>query len=87
MVKVRLARAGAKKRPYYHIVVTDKENARDGRFIEQIGTYDPSRPIEDARVNYPRLDYWVGVGAHISERVSHLVNQHRKTVAASASAS
>jgi small subunit ribosomal protein S16 len=87
MVKVRLARAGAKKRPYYHIVVTDKENARDGRFIEQIGTYDPSRPIEDARVDYPRLDYWVGVGAQVSDRVRHVVNQHRKTVAASASAS
>jgi small subunit ribosomal protein S16 len=55
MVKVRLARAGAKKRPYYHIVVTDKERARDGRFIEQIGTYDPSRPIEEARVDYRKL--------------------------------
>lgn len=87
MVKVRLARAGAKKRPYYHIVVTNKENARDGRFIEQIGTYDPSRPIEDARVDYPRLDYWVGVGAQVSDRVRHVVNQHRKTVAASAPAS
>ena len=47
MVTVRLARAGAKKRPYYHIVVTDKESPRDGRFIEQIGTYDPSRPITE----------------------------------------
>lgn len=87
MVKVRLARAGAKKRPYYHIIVTDKENARDGRFIEQIGTYDPSRPIEEAKVNYPRLDYWVGVGAQISDRVRHVVNQHKKTTAASAPAS
>jgi len=72
MVKVRLSRAGAKKRPYYHIVVTDKEKPRDGRFIEQIGTYDPSRPIEEARVDYPRLDYWVGVGAQVSfKTLSH----------------
>ena len=50
MVKIRLARAGSKKRPFYHIVVTDKQNARDGRFIEQIGLYDPSKPDADARV-------------------------------------
>ena len=84
MVKVRLSRAGAKKRPYYHIVVSDKEKARDGRFIEQIGTYDPSRPIEDARVDYPRLDYWVGVGAQVSDRVAHVVKEHRKATAAAA---
>lgn len=87
MVKVRLSRAGAKKRPYYHIVVTDKEKARDGRFIEQIGTYDPSRPIEEAKVDYPRLDYWVGVGAQVSDRVRDVVKQHKKAAAASASAS
>ncbi|MDH4281077.1 MAG: 30S ribosomal protein S16 [Myxococcales bacterium] len=84
MVKVRLSRAGAKKRPYYYIVVTDKEKARDGRFIEQIGTYDPSRPIEDATVDYPRLDYWVGVGAQISDRVANVIKEHRKVAAASA---
>jgi small subunit ribosomal protein S16 len=84
MVKVRLTRAGAKKRPYYHIIVADKERPRDGRFIEQIGTYDPSRPIEEARVDYPRLDYWVGVGAQVSDRVAHVVKEHRKATAASA---
>ncbi|MGB5283078.1 MAG: 30S ribosomal protein S16 [Polyangiales bacterium] len=87
MVKVRLARAGAKKRPYYHIVVTDKEKPRDGRFIEQIGTYDPSRPIEDARVNQARLDYWVGVGAQVSDRVRDIVKQQKKAAAATAAAS
>jgi small subunit ribosomal protein S16 len=87
MVKVRLARAGAKKRPYYHIVVTDKENPRDGRFIEQIGTYDPSRPIEEARVDHPRLDYWVGVGAQVSDRVRDVVKEHKKATAAAADAS
>ena len=69
MVKVRLARAGSKKRPYYHIVVTDKQNARDGRFIEAIGRYDPSQPITDARVQYERPDHWCGVGAQISDQL------------------
>ncbi|HET6415291.1 MAG TPA: 30S ribosomal protein S16 [Polyangiales bacterium] len=87
MVKVRLSRAGAKKRPYYHIVVTDKEKPRDGRFIEQIGTYDPSRPISEASVDYPRLDYWVGVGAQVSDRVRDVVNEHKKATTSEASAS
>lgn len=78
MVKVRLARAGSKKRPFYHIVVTDKENARDGRFIEQIGYYDPSRPVTEAKVDGPRLDYWVGVGAQVSDRVSKVVRDLRR---------
>jgi len=82
MVKVRLARAGAKKRPYYHIVVTDKEKPRDGRFIEQIGTYDPSRPIAEASVDYARLEYWVGVGAKVSDRVRDLVKEQKKATAA-----
>jgi small subunit ribosomal protein S16 len=84
MVIVRLSRAGCKKRPYYHIVVTDKQNARDGRFIEQIGTYDPTLPVASARVNYERLDYWVGVGAQLSERVLKVTKDHKKTLAASA---
>ncbi len=87
MVKVRLSRAGAKKRPYYHIVVTDKEKPRDGRFIEQIGTYDPSRPIAEASVDQARLEYWVGVGAQISDRVRDVVKEHNKAVAAAATAS
>ena len=81
MVKVRLSRAGSKKRPFYHIVVTPKENARDGKFIEEIGIYDPSRPIEEARVDHDRLAYWTGVGAKVSDRVSKVAKQHKKTVA------
>jgi len=79
MVKVRLSRHGSKKRPFYHIVVTDKENARDGRFIEQIGTYDPSRPEGEARIDHDRLGYWVGVGAQVSDRVTKVVKAHLKT--------
>ena len=82
MVKVRLSRFGAKKRPYYHIVVTDKQYSRDGRFIEQIGTYDPSAPIEATKIDYGRLDYWTGVGAQLSERVSKVVKAHKKTLSA-----
>ena len=50
MVKIRLARRGSKKRPFYHVVVTDSENPRDGRFFEQIGTYDPNKPMAEASV-------------------------------------
>ena len=70
MVTIRLSRHGSKKNPFYHIVVQDKQKARDGRFIEQIGTYDPSRPITDTVLKRERLDHWVSVGAQLSERVS-----------------
>ncbi len=82
MVKVRLSRAGAKKRPYYHIVVTDRENSRDGRFIEQIGTYDPKQPIEKVTVDFGRLEYWTGHGALVSERVSKVIKEFRKATEA-----
>jgi small subunit ribosomal protein S16 len=77
MVKVRLSRHGAKKRPYYHIVVTDSENRRDGRYIEQIGTYDPSKPPDEARVAEERLAYWLGVGAQVSDAVAALLRRKR----------
>jgi small subunit ribosomal protein S16 len=82
MVKIRLARHGAKKRPYYHIVVSDSEKPRDGRFLEQIGTYDPSRPDEEMRLDLDRVDYWVGVGAQPTGRVKKLVNVYRRMAAA-----
>jgi small subunit ribosomal protein S16 len=78
MVRVRLARAGAKKRPFYHIIVTDKEKPRDGRFMERIGLYDPSRPISEVRIDQGRLDYWVQRGARVSERVHKIVNKYRR---------
>ena len=82
MVKVRLSRAGAKKRPFYHIVVSDKEKPRDGRFMERIGMYDPSRPITEARIDRDRLAYWVSVGAQVSPRVSKGVREHERAGAA-----
>ena len=84
MVSIRLARAGAKKRPFYHVVVTDRRNRRDGRYIERIGFFNPvGREHEDnLRVDLERVDYWLGQGAKPSERVAALLKAHRKAVAA-----
>ena len=71
-LKIRLARAGAKKRPYYRIVVADSRCPRDGRYIEKIGTYDPLQPKGSAeRVKFAddRLKHWLGVGAQPTDRV------------------
>jgi small subunit ribosomal protein S16 len=79
MVKIRLARGGAKKRPFYHIVVTDSRKPRDGGRIERIGFFNPvARGQEERlRVNLDRVEYWTGVGAQLSERVKHLVTEAR----------
>lgn len=82
MVKIRFARFGAKKRPFYHIVVTDSENARDGRFIEDIGTYDPAKPMTQAVLNDERLKHWVGLGAQLSESLQKIVREKAKAAAA-----
>jgi len=84
MVKIRLARGGAKKRPFYHIVVADSRNKRDGRRIEKIGFFNPlARGQEERlRLNLERVDYWTGVGAQLSQRVDHLVKQARSSAAA-----
>jgi small subunit ribosomal protein S16 len=84
MVKIRFARFGAKKRPFYHIVVTDSENARDGRFIEQIGTYDPAKPMGQATVQRDRLAHWVGRGAKLSESLAKVIREQSKTAAPAA---
>lgn len=88
MVKIRLARGGAKKRPFYHIVVTDSRNARDGRFIERIGFFDPiaTGGGERLRLDQSRVDHWVSVGAQVSERVAALVKEAAKASAAPATA-
>jgi len=75
MVKIRLARGGAKKQPFYHIVVTDSRNRRDGRNIERLGFFNPVARGNDERlrVDRERIDHWVGQGAQISDRVNHLI--------------
>ena len=82
MVTIRFARRGAKKHAYYHIVVTDKENSRDGKFIEQIGTYDPGRPMTEARVDRIRLAHWLGVGASVSVALKKVLREQAKAPAA-----
>lgn len=75
MVTIRLARGGAKKRPFYNIVVADSRCRRDGRFIERIGFYNPiaAQNEEALRINRERLAYWQGVGAQVSDTVARLV--------------
>lgn len=80
MLTVRMSRKGDKKRPFYHIVVTDSENPRDGRFIELIGTYDPKKPMETATVNRERLGYWLSVGAKTSESLGRVLRQQKKAL-------
>jgi len=84
MVKIRLARGGAKKRPFYHIVVADARNKRDGRRIERIGFFNPMAKgkEERLRLDLDRVDYWSGVGAQQSERVQNLVTQARSAAVA-----
>ncbi|HID00213.1 MAG TPA: 30S ribosomal protein S16 [Piscirickettsiaceae bacterium] len=79
MVVIRLARGGAKKRPFYRIVVADKRARRDGRFIEQLGFYNPNaRGNEETfRIDSERLQYWLGEGAQMSERVAQLVKKNK----------
>lgn len=83
MVKIRLSRAGAKKRPFFHVVVTDSRHKRDGRNIERIGFFNPLARGGDERlkIDTARVDRWVGVGAQMSERVSKLVAEARKVEA------
>jgi small subunit ribosomal protein S16 len=72
-LKIRLARAGAKKRPYYHIVVADSRSPRDGRFIEKVGSYNPMLPQEHAdrvRLQPERIQHWLSHGALATERVA-----------------
>ncbi len=80
MVVIRLARGGAKKRPFYNIVVTDSRKRRDGRFIERVGFYNPKAPEgrESLRVNVERIKYWEGKGAQPSSTVVRLVKQFGK---------
>jgi len=84
MVIIRLARGGAKKRPFYHIVVADSRKSRDGRFIERVGFFNPIATGQEVRllIKNDRLDYWLSRGAKTSERVAGLVKQQAESQAA-----
>ncbi|MDQ8022947.1 MAG: 30S ribosomal protein S16 [Moraxellaceae bacterium] len=84
MVVIRLARGGAKKRPFYNIVAADSRNRRDGRFIERVGFYNPVAAGAEVTlsVNAERLSYWQQNGAKLSPTVERLVKQQAKSTAA-----
>jgi small subunit ribosomal protein S16 len=84
MVSIRLSRAGAKKQPFYHVVITDSRNRRDGRYIERVGYFNPigKDHEENLRIGIGRVDHWIGLGAQPSERVASLLKVHRKAQAA-----
>ncbi len=77
MVTIRLARGGAKKRPFFNIVVTDSRNRRDGRYIERVGFFNPIATSNEVglSVKRERVDYWLSKGAQTSERVASLMKQ------------
>jgi small subunit ribosomal protein S16 len=72
-VSIRLQRKGSTHRPFYHLVATDSRNARDGRFIEKLGHYDPTRHPSVVEVNADRVQYWFSKGAQLSDAVKSLV--------------
>jgi small subunit ribosomal protein S16 len=80
MVTIRLARHGAKKRPFYQVVVTDSRNARNGRFIERVGFFNPiaNEKEEGVRLDLDRVAHWVGQGATVSDRVATLIKEAKK---------
>jgi small subunit ribosomal protein S16 len=81
MVSIRLSRAGAKKSPFYHLVVTDSRNRRDGRYIERLGYFNPvgKEHEENLRIDLDRVDYWLNRGARPSDRVAALLKASRKS--------
>lgn len=83
MVVIRLARGGAKKRPFFNIVAADKRDRRDGRFIERVGYYNPvaSGNAQNLVINAERLEHWIQNGAKVSDTVARLVKQSAKAAA------
>jgi len=80
MVTIRLARGGMKKRPFYHLVVTDSRNKRDGRYIERVGFFNPTAKGQEVRlnINVERVDHWFSKGAQASDRVAKLLKDNAK---------
>lgn len=80
MVTIRLSRGGSKARPFYHLTVTNSRSARNGRFIERVGFFNPvARGQEERlRIDAERLQHWVGQGAQLSDRVAQLIKQNQK---------
>lgn len=75
MLSIRLTRMGAKKKPFYRIVVTEKRSKRDGRFVESVGYYDPCRNPADVKIDHERVSYWIERGAQPSDTVRSLITR------------
>ncbi|XOV90098.1 MAG: 30S ribosomal protein S16 [Pseudomonadota bacterium] len=84
MLNIRLSRAGSKKRPFYHVTVADSRVARDGRYVERVGFFNPvARGAEErTRIDLDRVDYWMRQGAQMTERVAKIVKVYRKSSSA-----
>lgn len=80
MVKIRLSRNGSNKRPFYQIVVTDNRSARNGRFIEKIGFFDPmsKNKLYKFKINLNKFKYWIKTGGQTSERIKSLIKKYIK---------
>ncbi len=84
MVRIRLTRLGAKKRPHYRVVAADKRSPRDGRFIELLGWYDPKTDPSTVKLDLPRVDHWLGQGAQPTETVARLIKKAKAEAGAAA---
>lgn len=85
-VTIRLSRQGAKKHPFYRVVVADSRRWRDGKFLERVGTYNPGTEPVALKLDLPRIDHWVSQGAQPSETVGQLIKRARKAAPADADA-
>ena len=86
MLAIRLMRTGAKKRPSYRIVVKEKQSKRDGAYLENLGTYNPTRDPAEIKLKTDRVDYWIEKGAQPTDTVRRLIKANAKTQAATAEA-
>lgn len=86
MLSIRLTRMGAKKKPFYRIVVTEKRSKRDGRFVESVGYYNPCRNPADVKIDHERINYWIERGAQPSDTVRSLIKRKPEPASAEASA-
>ena len=77
MVRIRLTRLGAKKKPFYRMIATDQRSPRDGRFIEQLGWYDPLKNPHQVKLNLERIDYWLSMGAQPTDTAEKLIAKAR----------
>ena len=82
MLAIRLMRTGAKKRPSYRIVVKEKQSKRDGAFLENLGTYNPTREPAEIKLKSDRVQYWISKGAQPTDTVARLIKQAAKNEAA-----